>query len=169
MTRIFENLLSHLLEQKVYVESGQSRSGKETEIALLRKLLPLRNVNLELVLQVDLVPDDEQRHVLVDGFTERLHPLREIFEAAPIRHVVDENAGARVPVVDWAERPVLLVTGGVPYLESYRFVVDLLRERVERRADGLVVVSRPLVLDEAPNEGCFPNERIAKKNNAVLL
>mmetsp|Transcript_75743 Transcript_75743/g.201232 ORF Transcript_75743/g.201232 Transcript_75743/m.201232 type:complete len:218 (-) Transcript_75743:4-657(-) len=135
------------------------RSLQEEQAVLPGKPCTLLVHDLPL-LQVALVPDQDDHHVWLRVLPRIQQPLREVLERGPSAYVVDEQRARGAPVVRPRDGAKGLLPRRVPDLELDPLVVDVADAVPEFHADGHVVLGAKPLVCELQEEARLPHTGI---------
>ena len=129
--------LGNLSEERVHrVPSFCARLEEELGLVLFRQVLSFGRLDTPLGLEIDLVPDDDNRAVLLGPLLEDGVERLEALGGLRVGHIVDENSSFSTLEVDRSEAPEALLTGGVPEVKDNSFPIDVNIDFRVRAADG---------------------------------
>lgn len=133
----------------------------ELQPVLLGEAGPLLQSHCPLVLQVVLIPDQQDLHVRVAVDFHLLQPVLYMGKSIPAGDIVDQQGSDRAPVVGSGDRPEVLLARSVPDLQLYVFVPHFYRFCPELHADRYVVGRTHFIFDELEHHAGLADPRVA--------
>mmetsp|Transcript_26378 Transcript_26378/g.68110 ORF Transcript_26378/g.68110 Transcript_26378/m.68110 type:complete len:270 (+) Transcript_26378:422-1231(+) len=155
-------------EEGLHIRAVLGRRLEEEQALGARLRLALLGGHLSLCLEVRLVADEGDHHVVAALCAHVVHPLGNGREGVPGAHVVYNHGHVRVADVGGDERAEALLACRVPQLQPHGAVLEVHRLRDKVDADRRLIVVFKGVVHESADDRRFANILVAEEDELVL-